>query len=92
MYVYVNCTELCHYYGFKGEIISEGIFNLVPSSKKVPNHCSSTFSFYVEKMKDSDLVGFFDDGAKLKTLSEISPLLTITMKLKSDRKLHTGQF
>ena len=29
----------------KGGIISEDIFNLVQSSKNVPNHCPSTFNF-----------------------------------------------
>jgi hypothetical protein len=47
--------------------------------QKVPNHCPSTFSFYVEKMRDSNLIGFFEDGAKLETLSEIIPLLTINI-------------
>ena len=31
----------------KGGLISEGIFNLVPSSKKEPNYCSWTFYFWL---------------------------------------------
>ena len=48
--------------------ISEGIFNLVPSSKKHrTNHCIST----------CNLVDWFDDGIKLKIPFEITPSLQV---------------
>ena len=44
-------------------VISEGISNLVPSSKKKP----VPELFYIDKMlRDSDLVHFFEDETELK--------------------------
>ena len=55
---------------FQGGIISEGIFNLVPSSKNPrKNHCLSTFQPKVP----IDLVVFLRIGPRLKIPFEITP-------------------
>ena len=43
----------------KGGIISEGIFNLVPSSKSQTKSLSLHFQPISKKLRDSDLVWFF---------------------------------
>ena len=57
---------------FKGYKISEGIFSLLPSSKKLDQNFLYVKNFRVY----SDLVCSFEDGANLKTPSEIFPPLT----------------
>ena len=56
----------------KGGVISEGIFSLVPSSKKWTKYLSLNFFW------DNDFVHCFEDGTKLKIPSEIKPPLLKT--------------
>ena len=72
-------TFLCfHLYHFEGDLISDGIFNLVTSSKELNR--ITTFKFFTLgwKVKDRHFVHFLEDGTKLKIPSEIKPPLLKT--------------
>ena len=57
----------------KGSLISKGILVLFLSSKIKTYNLK--FVYLVWKVEDIDFVLFFEDGIKLKILSEIKPLL-----------------
>ena len=62
----VDCTFLLS----KDRVISKGIANLVPCSKIIKWQFLN-FLLYIENMRDSDLVHYFEDGNKLKVPTEI---------------------
>ena len=55
------------------------IFNLVLSSRKVLNHCFSTFSSQSEKFRDSDFSYSFEYCTKERITFEIKPPLTLVI-------------
>ena len=58
----------------KGGLISEGIFNLVPSSKQSSKSLSQIIQHEMKNLRMVILFNSFEDGIKLKMLSEIKSL------------------
>ena len=60
---------------FKGDLISESIFTLVPSTQQCAKSLFSAFQLQVKK--DNNLAHCFEDRTNVKIFSEIKPLLPV---------------